>query len=118
MNLADIITVLQTTGVPVYEGAPATGAQLPYIVVRPLNLSADDVALSGDAVVWDSQVAAYCCAAGSTASFNVAKLLIQATQGTRVGDSTMTNTLGYVGARVEGNYETQVTIQVHQGGIS
>lgn len=117
MNMSDITSALSVTGVPVYEGEPSSGANLPYIVVRPFNLDTGDVALSGDALAWNNEFAVYCCGGSSTASFNVAKLLIQAVQGVHVGDSTLSTTLGYVGARIEGNYETQVTIQVHQGGI-
>lgn len=117
MDMSDITTAVEASGITVYDGEAATGAQLPYIVVRPLDLSTEDLALSGGSMAWNNEFAAYCCGAGSTASFNVAKLLIQAVQGVHVGDSTLSTTLGYVGARIEGNYETQVTIQVHQGGI-
>lgn len=117
MNMSDIISAIEASGITVYDGEAATGARLPYIVVRPLNLGAEDLALSGGSMAWNNEFTAYCCGAGHTASFNVAKLLIQAVQGMHVGDSTLSTTLGYVGARVEGNYETQVTIQVHQGGI-
>lgn len=117
MDMNDITTALSGLGVPVYDGYPATGARLPYIVHRPFLVDVPDTAVCGDAVSWDYQHAVYCCGASVEASFNLAKMVLGALQGKRIGGSVLATSMGYVGARVEGHYESQVTAQSYQGGI-
>ena len=102
---------------PSYIGYAATGARAPYSVIRPLFLGDQGVALDGSAVAWDDQFSVYCVAASVEASFNLGLLVIAALQGTRVRGTTLSTSMGYVGAVVEGYYETQVTVQLNQGGI-
>ena len=117
MSLFSDITAL-VTQVPVYPGYPPTGAQLPYVVHRPLLVDDLELALSGDAIDWDYQTTLYCCAASVEASINLALAVAGTLQGQRVGGTTLSTSIGYSGAPIEGNYESQVTVQLNQGGIS
>jgi hypothetical protein len=101
----------------VHTGYPPTGAQLPYVVHRPLIIDGDDIAINGDALSWDYQTTLYACAGSVEGSFNLAVVLMQALQGARVGGTTLSTSMGYNGAQVEGHYESQVTVQLNQGGI-
>ena len=104
--------------VPVYIGYAPSGAQLPYLVMRPLIIdTVTDLALMGAAIDWDSQFSVYCCAASVEASFNLALAVIGTTQGARVQGTTLSASMGYNGAEVEGHYESQVTVQLNQGAL-
>lgn len=116
--LADIDTVAELAGVTIYTGYAPTGAELPYAVHRPLILDALEEALNGEALVWDYQTTMYACGESVEASFNLAVLLMSTLQGARVGNTTLSTSMGYSGAVVEGHYESQVTVQLNQGGIS
>lgn len=105
------------TQVPSHTGEAPTNAELPYVVGRPLIVDDLAVAMAGNAIDWDFQFSLYCCAASVEASFNLALSVIGTLQGQRVGGTTLSASMGYVGARVEGHYESQVTVQLNQGGI-
>lgn len=105
------------TVAPVHPGYPATGAKLPYVVSRPLLIDSLEPAISGDAVDWDLQFSLYACGGSVEASYNLAVALCAELQGTRVGGTTLKTSVGYIGAQVEGHYESQVTVQLNQGGI-
>jgi len=111
-DITDLITE-----VPTISGYPPTGAKLPYVVHRPLLVDDIELAISGDALGWDYQTSLYCCAASVEASFNLALAVIGTLQGKRVGNTTLSASMGYSGAPVEGHYESQVTVQLNQGGI-
>jgi len=102
---------------PSYIGYAPTGAALPYVVSRPLLTDDLELALSGDALGWDFQFSLYCCAASVEASFNLAVMVMRDLQGKRVGGTTLSTSMGYVGAQVEGHYESQITVQLNQGSI-
>ena len=112
-EITDLVTM-----VPSHEGYPPTGAKLPYVVSRPLLVDDVELALNGDALGWDFQFSLYCCGASVEASFNLALAVIGTLQGARVGGTTLAASMGYNGAEVEGHYESQVTVQLNQGGIS
>ena len=103
--------------VPVHTGYPPTGAKLPYIVHRPLIVEGMEAAISGDATGWDFQTTLYCCAASVEASFNLALAVSGTLQGARVGGTALSASIGYVGAQLEGHYESQVTAQLNQGSV-
>ena len=115
-TLDDIKSLLTQT--PSYVGEASTGAQSPYTVIRPLFIDNDTLAINGDALGWNTQYSVYCRAASVSASYNLALSVIGTLQGKRVGGSTLSASLGYNGAPVEGQYESQVTVQLNQGGIS
>jgi hypothetical protein len=107
------------TQVPAHTGYAPTGAPLPYVVSRPLLVdTVTELAISGDAIDWDFQYTLYCCAASVEASFNLALAVIGTLQGAYVGGTTLAASMGYNGAEVEGHYESQVTVQLNQGGIA
>ncbi|QDH92740.1 tail terminator [Microbacterium phage Sinatra] len=116
-SMSDITSLLDAAGVPSVTGYAATKAALPYVVARPLTTLYGEMALNGSALSWDTQFALYCAAGSVEASHNLATDVVRILHGVRVGDSTLAASLGYVGAQVEGHYETQVTIQTDQGGI-
>jgi hypothetical protein len=103
-----------------FIGSARTGTEPPYVVIRPLFLgTAEDAeALSGDALGWDQQISVYCCGASVEASYNLALSVMALCQAKRAGGYVMGTSMGYVGAAVEGHYESQVTIQMNQGEIS
>jgi hypothetical protein len=114
----DISTQAEAVEVPVYTGYAPTGATLPYVVTRPLFIDTEtEVSLDGKAVDWNHQYSLYCCAASVEASFNLALAVMRTLQGARVGGTTLDTSMGYNGAEVEGHYESQVTVQLNQGGI-
>jgi hypothetical protein len=107
------------TAVPAYIGYAPTGAQLPYAVIRPLDVGTDtDLNLDGSVVDWNMQASVYCCGASVEASFNIALSVIGTLQGARAGGTTLSASMGYNGAPVEGHYESQVTVQRFQGGLA
>lgn len=104
---------------PSYKGYPPTGARAPYVVTRPLLYGeALDRALSGDSLGWDVQYAAYCAGESVEACFNLTLGVMQRLDGARVAGTTLATSIGYIGLQVEGHYETMLTIQLNQGGIS
>jgi hypothetical protein len=105
------------TQVPAHIGYAPTGARLPYTVNRPLITDPEELALAGNALGWDYQTSVYCCAASVEASYNLALAVLGTVQGSRVGGTTLSGSIGYIGASVEGHFESQVTIQLNQGGI-
>lgn len=115
--LSEITALVQQAGLTMFVGYPATGAVLPYTVQRPLIVSSQDLALAGNAYDYDYQTALYAAAESVEASFNLALLLMATLQGARVGGTTLSTSIGYSGAQVEGHYETQLTVQLNQGGI-
>lgn len=100
-----------------FNGYATTGAKVPYVVNRPLLIDHEELALDGNPVGWDFQFSLYCAGGSVEASYNLALLVIDRLQGQRVGDSTLDCSMGYIGAQVEGHYESQVTVQINQGGI-
>jgi hypothetical protein len=82
-----------------------------------LILADEELALAGNSILWDHQTTLYACGASVEASYNLAVLLMSTLQGKRVGGTTLSTSMGYSGAQVEGHYETQVTVQLNQGGI-
>jgi hypothetical protein len=114
----DIMTIATEAGHPVFDGYAHTGATLPYTVHRPLLVTPEGVAISGDALGWDFQHSLYACAGSAEASFNLALMLMQGLQGRYVGGTTLSVSMGYSGAQIEGHYESQLTVQLNQGGIS
>ena len=115
--LNDITALGQAAGLTIHMGYAPTGAKLPYTVHRPLILDDIEVAIAGNAIDWDYQTSLYACGASVEASFNLAVELIHALQGAPCGGTTLSTSMGYSGAPVEGHYETQVTVQLNQGGI-
>lgn len=115
-SLAALSELLEPTA-PTHPGYAPTGAHVPYNVVRPLVINPESLALDGSAIDWDFQYSVYCCGASVEASFNLARLVIMATHGKPLAGTTLSASMGYVGAQVEGHYESQVTIQLNQGSI-
>ena len=118
MKISDISDLVSGAGLSSFVGYAATGAQPPYVVTRPMITEPEQVALCGDALDWDFSFTLYCVGASVEASYNLAIKLMQALQGQRVGDSTLSCSMGYSGAQVESRYETQVTVQINQGALS
>lgn len=116
MSILNDITAL-VTAAPCVEGYPGTGLQLPYVVNRPLYIDDSTVSVNGKAIDWDFQFSLYCAGASVEASFNLAVTVMAELQGQRVGGTTLSTSMGYSGAQVEGHYESQVTVQLNQGGI-
>lgn len=111
-DITDLITVA-----PAHEGYPPTGAKVPYVVTRPLILDDLAVSVAGEAIDWDAQFTLYCCAASVEACYNLAVLVMGELQGARVGGTTLSTSMGYSGAQVEGHYESAVVVQLNQGVI-
>lgn len=109
--------IRDATGFYVFAGYPSTGANLPYVANRPLVVGYADMALNGDAITWDDQFTLYCAAGSVEASYNLAIEVIKAVHGKPFSGTTLAASMGYSGAQVEGHYESQVTVQLNQGGI-
>lgn len=118
MDVAELTTLLAPLGVEVVTGYADTGKALPYIAQRPLIVEYTDLALAGQAIAWDDQATLYCAAGSVAASHNLALAVASALDGARLGGSTLAATIGYVGAQVEGHYESQVTAQINQGALT
>lgn len=117
MSLDQVVSIAKTVGVPVHAGYAATGAKVPYVVVRPMTLDPLQESVGGPAMVWDTRYALYAVAGSVTASYNLALALMQAINGSRVNGSYVSAILGYVGALTEGAYETQVTTLSMEGSL-
>lgn len=118
MYMTAISTIARSAGLTVFDGYPKTGAIPPYVVNRPMITDPDTLALCGEALDWDFSFGLYCVGASVEASYNLALRLMATLQGQRVGDSTLSCSMGYSGAQVESRYETQVTVQINQGALS
>lgn len=120
MSVLDDLRALATIAdVLTYAGEAPTNAPLPYYVVRPLFIGdgAEGLALSGETLAWDTQLSIYCCGASVAASFNMAENVMRYLDGKRLAGSALTTSMGYIGAQVEGHYESQVTVQLNRGAI-
>ncbi|WNN95214.1 tail terminator [Microbacterium phage Tinyman4] len=113
----DIKGLVEAASLPIHNGYAPTGARVPYTVQRPIIMAANEEAINGDGLSWDQQMGLYACGASVEASYNLALDLMRVLQGKRSGGSTLSTSMGYVGAQVEGHYESQVTVQLTQGGI-
>lgn len=116
MSLLDDLATL-VTAAPVHKGYAATGALPPYVVLRPVAMLPEPGTLDGRTPAWDSSFGAYCVGGSVEASYNLALLVMSQLDGKRAGGTALATSLGYVGAEVEGSYETQVTAQLKLGGI-
>lgn len=116
MSIFNDITNL-VAAAPAHEGYAPTGAKPPYVVSRPLLTDDLARALDGSPIDWDFQFSLYCAGASVEASWNLAILVMKDLDGKRVGGTTLSTSMGYIGAQVEGHYESQVTVQLNQGGI-
>lgn len=117
--LTDISDLIADNDLTVYTGYPPTGATVPYTVHRPLIVGSvpEAESIAGTSGIWDYQTSLYACGASVEASFNLALELMRILQGAVVGGTTLSTSMGYNGAQVEGHYESQVTVQLNQGGI-
>ena len=116
-TLNDIVSIVQGAGLSIVSGYAGTQTKLPYTVVRPLLLGDPQVAVAGNGLAWDEQHTLYACGESVEASFNLAVLLMKTLDGARVGGTTLSTTMGYSGAQVEGHYESQVTVQLNRGAL-
>jgi hypothetical protein len=116
-TLEDINEYVRLAGMTIYTGYAPTGAEAPYAVHRPLFIGEENISTAGEIIDWDYQTSIYCCGASVEASFNMARDVMNAIQGKRTGGAVMSTSMGYMGAPVEGHYETQVTVQFNTGGI-
>jgi hypothetical protein len=114
---SDIQAIVEQGNFTVYSGYAPTGAKLPYTVHRPLVLNEEASSVAGVVIDWDYQSTLYACAESVEASWNLAVALMQALSGKPAGGTTLSTSMGYSGAPVEGHYESQVTVQLNQGGI-
>lgn len=117
--ITDINDIIEAAGLTVYTGYPPTGVKVPYTVHRPLILAdlPETTSIAGTSGIWDYQSSLYACGASVEASYNLAVELMRALTGKYVNGSTLSTSMGYNGAQVEGHYESQVTVQINQGGI-
>jgi hypothetical protein len=115
--LQEIQAPLTAAQLTLYTGYAPTGAVLPYTVHRPLTVTEVNLAVNGDALSWDHQTTLYCCGGSVEASYNLGLAVMRALQGVRVAGTTLSVSMGYSGTQVEGHYESQITVQLHQGGI-
>lgn len=113
--LNDILELV--TVEPTFPGYAPTGQALPYVVGRHLYFGDPVRNLDGSGSGWDTQYSLYCVAASSEASGNLAIMVMQELDGKRVAGTTLSTSMGYVGAVVEGAYESQVTVQLNQGEL-
>ena len=118
MEMSEVTQLLTDVDATGHIGYAATGARAPYYVIRPMATNPGELALCGQSLGWDFQFGVYCCGASVEASFNIAIDVMGALQGARVGDSTLSCSMGYVGSLQESHYETQVTVQINQGALS
>jgi hypothetical protein len=116
-TLQDINTLVEAEGLTIWTGYAPSGARLPYSVHRPLFVGGDVIAVTGEVIDWDHQTTIYCCAESVEASYNLALAVMRSLQNKRVAGTTLSTSMGYSGAQVEGHYESQVTVQLNQGGI-
>uniref|UniRef100_A0AAU6R607 Tail terminator protein n=1 Tax=Micrococcus phage Olihed TaxID=3092209 RepID=A0AAU6R607_9CAUD len=117
MDIQSLVTAVEALGVTTAPGYPGSKTRAPYVVVRPMIIDHENVAINGQTIDWDHQYGLYCVGGSVEASFNLARAVVQGLDGQRVGGDVVSASIGYVGAQVEGNYETQVTAQSTQGGI-
>lgn len=111
----DVIALV--TSAPAFVGNAPTDQKMPYVASSLLLLDDLELAINGEAIDWDFQFSLYCAAASVEAAFNLAVMVCNDLQGKRVGGTTLSTSVGYNGAQVEGHYESQVTVQLNQGSI-
>lgn len=117
MTLQEMSQIARTVGVPVYVGYAATGANAPYVVIRPMSLDSLSSSVGGESVVWDDRYAFYAVSNSVEASHALSIALMQAVEGARISGSYVSTSIGYVGSLVEGLYETQITALLMKGSL-
>lgn len=117
MNMATVEQALSSIEVPVYQGYAATGAKLPYMVVRPISTDPDGATVCGEATTWTDRLGVYCCAGSVGASANLARDAAGEIVSFFSGVSATTVAVAYYGNVLEGQYESLVTITVTEGGL-
>lgn len=113
----EIVSKVKEKGVPVYVGYADSKTKAPYVVVRPITDAQDVTSVGGCAVTWAKHVGLYCVGASVAASYNLAAALADHLSGFYIHGSTLRTEVGYVGNRVEGYYESQVTAHINKGGL-
>jgi len=112
-----VISALEPLGVPCYDGYAATGAKLPYLVVRPMTTDPDDFTVCGGATTWTDRVGVYCCAASVAASANLARDVAGELVGKNLGSGVAHTSVAYYGNELEGQYESLVTVTTTEGAL-
>lgn len=105
------------TAAPVTPGYAPTGQALPYCVARPVSVDTAATAIGGSEFARATTFIVYCAGGSVMASFNLAELVVADLSGKRVAGTTLATSIGYIGAEVEGHYESAVTVQLNTGGI-
>jgi hypothetical protein len=117
LNDINAVILAADPTVDIVVGYPATGQQVPFIAHRPLFIGGDVIATTGEVIDWDHQTTLYVAAGSVEASYNFACDVMRWLDGARVAGTTLSTSMGYSGAQVEGHYESQVTVQLNVGGI-
>jgi len=117
MMYEQLKAALSTIGVPVYDGYPADGAKLPYIVARPSFTDPQVVSVQGAATVYAATYTVHCCANGVTASYNLGRDVLKLFNGLRIGHTTTQANLGYIAQEISGQFETQLTVNHMTGEL-
>lgn len=113
----ELTQTLRDAQLPAHQGYATTGAKPPYVVVRPMTVLPGELNLDGMPTSWDNYYGIYCVGASVSASLNLSAAVVRTLQGRRVAGEVLSCSVGYSGAKVEGQYETQVTIQAYRGEI-
>lgn len=116
-NLDQLQERLQSFEVPVYVGYAADNARTPYMVIRPVSDDPQQHTVCGGAVTWSAVMGVYCVAGGVAASTNLARDVAGELSGSKLGNNVVTSAVAYYGQRLEGLYESMVTIQSIQGEL-
>lgn len=117
MDMATIAQALQPLGVPCYTGYAATGATLPYVVVRPITTDPNDRTLCGSATSWTDRLGVYCCGASVAASSNLARDVAGELATQFAGKADLSAAVAYYGNALEGQYESLVTVTTTEGAL-
>lgn len=102
------------SGVPVYVGYPPTGAVLPYICIRPLDMGPTN-AIAGCALFWDTHFSVYACTNSVNSCYSLSTDLLSLYHGAIVDGVAISASFSYMGAEIEGHYETLITLQFDKG---
>src|SRR5699024_4543907 len=118
MQISDVVDALQgSVDVPCYAGYAATGAKLPYLVVRPISTDPDGHTVQGSVTTWTDVLGVYCCAAGVVASSNLARDAAGQLVGKKLGSGVASASVAYYGNALEGQYESLVTVTTIEGAL-
>lgn len=117
MNFSSLKSLLSSLRAPVHYGYAQSLARAPYIVLRPSGISPDDHQVNGEATLWSEEWAVYIVTSSSESNYSLATKVARLLHGSYLAGSTLSAQIGFIGEKLAGCYESQISISVQKGSL-